>query len=55
MSAVRFPGRDDAVRRLCDAEPALCEEEFADARAPRDFPTGWMVLGLLLALIIYHM
>ena len=55
MSAVRFPGRDDAVRRLCAAEPALCEAEFADARAPRDFPTGWVVLGLLLALIIYHM
>lgn len=55
MSADRFPGRADAVRRLCDAEPPLCEAEFADARAPRDFPTGWVVLGLLPAFIVYHM
>lgn len=67
MRAVRFPGRDDAIRRLCAAEPALCGDEGGGARfaepfepgggAPRrtQFPAGWILLWLLLALSLFVM
>ena len=52
MRAVRFPGRDDAIRRLCATEPAFCEDAPA-RRAP--FPAGWVLLWLLLALTLFAM
>jgi catechol 2,3-dioxygenase-like lactoylglutathione lyase family enzyme len=66
MRAVRFPGRDDAIRRLCAAEPALCADavgaaRFAEPFAPdgetrrTQFPAGWVLLWLLLALSLLVM
>src|ERR1051325_2460537 len=52
MREVRFPRRDEAMRRLCAAEPALCEDAAA-RRAP--FPAGWVLLWLLLALTLFAM
>src|ERR1043165_1420660 len=50
MRAIRFPGREDAIRRLCLTEPALC----ADAAAGRaQFPAGWVLLWLLLVLGLF--
>ncbi|HEV3467691.1 MAG TPA: VOC family protein [Pyrinomonadaceae bacterium] len=64
MKGVRFPRRDDALRRLCAEEPPLCEEVWARGRgayglfAPREgegFPLTWLLLWLLLALGLFSM
>src|SRR5689334_8013838 len=52
MRAARLPRRDEAIRRLCETEPALC----GDAEARRaQFPAGWVLLWLLLALTLFAM
>jgi catechol 2,3-dioxygenase-like lactoylglutathione lyase family enzyme len=67
MRAARFPERDDAIRRLCAAEPALCGDAGGAARASEpfapggaaarrpQFPAGWLLLRLLLALSLFVM
>jgi hypothetical protein len=59
MRDLRFPRRDEAVRRLCEAEPALCgggaahvaRDLFAPARRARAaLPAAWPLFWLLLAL-----
>src|SRR4051812_20132373 len=52
MRETRLPGRDDAIRRLCAAEPAFCRDMTA-RRAP--FPAGWGLFLLLLALALFAM
>lgn len=52
MRAARLPRRDEAMRRLCETEPAFC----GDAEARRaQFPAGWVLLWLLLALTLFAM
>lgn len=46
MRPKRLPRRDEALARLCAAEPALC----GDTKRPAPFPGLWVLAWLLLAL-----
>ena len=52
MRAARFQRRDEAIRRLCETEPALCDD--TEARRAQ-FPAGWVLIWLLLALTLFAM